>query len=335
MAKKAAVQEPDVIDVGQVSEEQQEIASTGLSVTSFLAGVGGFLTTAKTLEAKADALEVRSKAFTAPAPGDAAADAALQKFVQEANAAKKAIEGHWGITSVFHGFHKKLVALRDRGADKAGDAADRAQKLHNAYVAAEKRRAAEETARLQREAEERAAAERRRELEAQEARALELEAAAADLSDRERTFVDVFIGGATASLAAKAAGYKDPVGQAARLMGSAKVLAAVKAAQEAIALRRQAAATAARPLVVDDVEEVAPAVQKEGTDRTTWKGEIVDLAAFLEFALGVKSDALLASGVPADLLTIDPVKLTQYARSMHEGINRWKGVRAKKSTTTI
>lgn len=319
----------EVIDVGgAVSEEERAIVGTDSGIlTSFLVGVGTFLETARSLEGRAGELEAQAKAFTAPA--SAADDAALQRFVQTANEAKRAIVAHWEIAGVFHRFHKRLVAFRERGASRAEAAATVAQRLHNAYVDAERRRVAEENARLQQEAE--AAAEARRESEAadREREALALEAGLDKLSERESTFLALFLAGTPAAQAAKRAGYKDAAGQASRLLAAPKMIQAIQAAQSAATLRKQAEAERARPLDVAPVAAVTAAIEKAGSDRTTWRGDVVDEAKFVAAVVAGKH------GIPLELLTVNQAELTKYARSLHENLNRWPGVRAVKSTTTI
>jgi hypothetical protein len=327
---------PDVIDVGGevVGEEIQTYQEDGGILTGFIQGIGAFLTKARSLEAKADAIAARSKALVMPTNADE--DAAMQRFVQEASTVTKAIESHWTVTSTFSQFHRRLTAARGRATEKSDGAGARAQRFHNEYVAAAKRRAAEETARQEQAAREEAERRRQAELAASEAEAVKREEAAADLSDREKAFVTLFLGGMKAQEAAKRAGYKDAVATAARLTTSGKIQAAIKAAQEAAAIRKQAEARKAAPLEVREVETVKPDVLKEGTDRKTWRGELVDLESLMTAFLGCKpADYQNRFGIPADLFTVDQAKLTEYARAMHAGLNRWPGVKAIEKTTTI
>ena len=309
----------EVIDVGSVTEELEPIQTDGAVLSAFLGGLVPFFGRARELETTADELSQRAAKLKAPVNG--AEDATVQQFVQRANGAKKAIEEHWGVTSAFHRLHRKLTALRDRGATKASEAAERAQRLHNQYVAAERARVAEENARRQREAEEEAERKRNAEIVRAEAEAVQREEAMGELSDRERRFVELFAFGLhTGETAARSAGFKDARLAAKRLLGLAKIMTAIKAAQEAAALRRQAEATRQRPLEV---------VERQGTDRTTWRGVVLDERLFIEAVLGGKH------GIPADVLTVNQSKITEYARSMHELMNRWPGVKAEKTTKTI
>ena len=40
-------------------------------------------------------------------------------------------------------------------------------------------------------------------------------------------------------------------------------------------------------------------------------------------------------GIPLDCLQINTVKLNEYARSLHEQLDRWPGVRARKTTKVV
>lgn len=326
MAKKA-VQTPDVIDVGTVPEDQAIVTKESGTISAFVRRIGEFMAEAAGLERQADGLALEAAALKAPT--SAAEDAKLQAFVQRGNGLKKAIVGHWEVTSAFFAFHKRLVALRERGAGKAGQAADVAQRLHNTYVEAERRRAAEETARLEREALDKARRDQEAEAARLEAEAVAREEQSAMLSPRERDYVLKFCNGLTAQQAAKAAGYKDPIATAARLNTSPKIIAAIQGAKEAATLRRRSEWVRERPVEVEEVAEVKPAIEKFGSDRTTWRAEVTDEKAFLDAVLSAKY------GIPVDVLSINQAALTAHARDMHELINRWPGVKAVKNTRTV
>lgn len=316
-----------VIDVGNVSEDQRVIASDGGMLVQFFGGFVKFFSTATELEDQAKALAERSQTFTLPKTAEQ--DAALVRFVQEANASRKLIVSHWEITSAFSKLHKRLVAVRERGVLYADTAAQRAQRLHNDYLAAEARRVREENEAREREAEAKARIEREAELRRLEAAAVEAEEVSSTLSPREVAFVRYFREGKTGKQAAQLAGYKDPIGQAARLQTSEKIRAAIKAADDADAIRRQQAAKAAQPLNVVQPERAVANVIKTGTERTYKGAELTDekalIAAILEGKLGI----------PIDLLTINPSKLNQYGRDLGVLVNRWPGVRFTENKKTI
>ena len=326
----------EVLDKGVgVSEDEQLATTAGAAIREFLKGVAGFFTTAQALERDARMTLTKAKDLKAPTSGDE--DAKVQDLVREANLQKRTIEDHWKITSVVHVFHKRLVAARTRGTDCADEAATIGNLLHSTYKEAEVRRAREEEDRLRREAEEKARQARQRELDDLERAAVKAEESSPHLSDREEVFVGLFLGdpdrggdqrfAGNAQGAAAAVGFKDGIAAAARLMSSPKIQKAIKARQDADALRRQAEAKKAMPVEVEH-QAVTPDVQRGG-DRTTWTGEIRDGQAFIDAVFEGRH------GIPRDVLRIDEVKLNEYARSMHELMDRWPGVRAKKNTKVV
>jgi hypothetical protein len=100
---------------------------------------------------------------------------------------------------------------------------------------------------------------------------------------------------------------------------------------KADSIREQAAAIAAQPIEAPIVE-VKPNIAKAvgATDRTTRSAEVLNEADFI--------DAVFAGtyGIPRDVLTINQVKLNQYARDLKEPIvNQWPGVRVKAETKVV
>lgn len=323
-ARRAPVEEPEILPA---LPEQQLTAGDGQTILSFLGGLVPFFREAQTLEASAREKLAKARLFTLPQPGDIDGDATLQAFIKECSADKKTVESHWSITSTFSQMHKKLVAGRQRAVTMLEEAGGTAQRLHNTFVEDARRRAAEEQRRRE-EAERRRQEEaRQQELARLEAEALEKEAASADLSDRERSFVDLVFAGRTPSVAAKAVGYK-PADQGERLMAMPKIQRALDAKREAELLRQQATAVKETPLDVQ-VDQVKPEYTKAGTDRTTYAAELVNERLLIEAVLGGQH------GIPSDVLTINQVALNRYARDLREVLNRWPGVRLKKTTKTI
>jgi hypothetical protein len=326
MAKRKAA-DAEVIDVpATVSPDELDAQQAAGALGTFFKGLAQFFKTATALEVEAKSTLAVARSLTIPT--NAAQHETLQRFIRDTSAQKKAIEQHWTITSSVSQFHRKLTAKRAIAANAVEEANTIGNRLHNAYVEAEKRRAREEEQRLQREAEEKARRERDAELAKLEAEALAREAASGELSTRELAFVlKVAEQGIHPQVAAQQAGYKDPAAMVARLMGLPKIDAAIKARREAAEIRRQAAAKQAAPLVYDE-PEVRPDIA-DGGDRTTHAGECFDARLLVEAVIGGKH------GIPADVLTVDPVRLNQYARDMHELINRWPGVRYKKTTKVL
>ena len=109
----------------------------------------------------------------------------------------------------------------------------------------------------------------------------------------------------------------------ARLMTYTKILDAIEGVKTAAERRRQAEAGKTMPVAVGDVS-VPLQVATEG--RTTYRAEIVDEAAFIRAALSG------SYGIPADCLTFNQAKVSEYARSMRQLIERWPGVRLVQTT---
>ena len=308
------------------------VQTDGQAVGAFLANIVPFFRKAGELERQAKDMLLAAQRITAPATSDE--DAQIQVFVRSTTASRKQVEEHWSICQVFSGLHRKLTAGRGRATQPLEEAASVAQRLHNRYAEEQQRKARAEEDRQRREAEERARVAREAELADLERQALAAEADRDDLSEREQDFVQRMVAFPTAGgeRCAAGAGYKDGFKAASRLLSTPKILEAIKARQQAIAIREQAAAVKEQPVEVE-VERVRPDVQKVGSDRTTWAGEVVDLERFRAAALDPVERTKY--GIPADVLTVDGPKLNEYARSLHEQMDRWPGVRAKRTTRTV
>lgn len=326
-ARVGEVVDADAALIRQVPELLQT-RDESMTVREWIASLIPFFQTAQRLEQTAkDTLE-QARRLTLPANKEQ--DASLQTFIRSASAHKRKVEDHWEITSLLFNFQRRLVAVRKRATDAVDEAAAIAQRLHNQYGEAERRRAEEENRRRQKEADDKAAAEREAELQRLEEMALKAEAGSSDLSDRERRFVElVGSGKAGPTSAAAAAGYKNPAQQAERLMIDKKIIAALDSMKQAAVLREQAAAKRAEPVVPAEIIEEKPQLGGSGVDRTTKSAEITDERLFIEAVVGGRH------GIPIDCLMVNPVRMNAYARDMGELINRWPGVRLKKSTKTI
>jgi hypothetical protein len=141
-----------------------------------------------------------------------------------------------------------------------------------------------------------------------------------------------YVNNNNAERAAQAAGFREPVKAAAKLLTSDKVIAAIAAQREARQIREQAAAKKEEPLNVD-VQTVKPAVAKVAGSRsvTTKSAEVYDADAFLAAMLDPKTRTSL--GIPTECITIDTAKLNDQARQLGDIINRWPGVRLKTNTS--
>lgn len=323
MAKKAAT--PEVLDMALVdvsAEDQKLVADAGMAIRTFFSGLAAFFGTARDLEVTAKANLEKAKTLKAPTNGDE--DAVIVEFVRDVAAHNKQVEDHWGITAIVSGFHRKLTAKRTLATSADEEARKIGTGLHNTYTEAERRRAAAETERQRRENEQRALDEQNAKAAALEAEAVAREEASAGLSEREQMFVDLYVLNGNVLQAAQRAGYKDAMKQAARLITLPKIAAAIKAKQEAMTLRQQATAERAKPVEVETVQVKADTNTRG--DTTTWSGEVLDAQALVEAFRSGKY------GIPADVLTVNAVKLNEYARSLHERMDLWPGVRANKKT---
>lgn len=342
MAKKKPAPAPDIevlpADTTPDPETQQLTTATG-QLQTFLGSMARFITGATELEKRAKEQLDIAKQLKAPTNGDE--DAHVQVVIRNAKLTRKQIDEHWGIAQVVHGIHRMMTARREKGGQLADQAAQTAQTLHNRYVDEQNRKAREETERLRREAVAREEEERAREQERLEAEAVKREEASTDLSEREKAFVDFLVldihAGTTQGnpqRAAERAGYRDALKTAARLTSSPKIQAAVKAKQEAEAIRKQAAARKNRPSEVH-VEPVRPDISRApgSFDRSTYSAEVFDVDQFMAALLDPVQRTRL--GIPADIATFQQTKLNEHARDLKELMNKWPGVRAVKKTTTV
>jgi hypothetical protein len=325
MAKRTS-KTAEIVETQTLSPEASLAVNEGGLITGFLSGLKGFL------QGRALELEQRANLNLAAAramkpPTNKHEDDAVQNFVRGAKFDLKQVTDEWEITSLVHRFQRRLVAHRQRAEEPNKEAIALATRLHTTYEEQALRKAREEEDRINRERERAAREARERELEELDAKAVAAEASSPDLSDREQLFVSHYIRTGNAIDAARAAGYRDPAAQAQRLSGSEKVQKAVQAKRDAEVLRQQATAKREAPIEVERAEVKADVVTKG--QRVTWSAELVDARLLVEAVLGGRH------GIPADVLTVDTAKLNEYARSLQTAIDRWPGVRAKKTTTIV
>jgi hypothetical protein len=322
---KASKGVPQVLDV--LEQEVGLVLEDSTLIERFAAGAKLFFKRAGQLEVKAKGNLVEAQRLVRPKTVQD--DERLQLAIKAYGADQKEALEHWDIALKVSRFHKRLVAARSRAEDPNEEAVAIATRLHNEYVDAERRRVAQENERLRREAEKRAANDRARELAEMERKAVEAELASEDLSTRELAFVTIYMRTGQARLAAHQAGYKDPEKQGPRLLGLAKILAACDAVKKAEVIREQAAAVKEQPLDVQ-IDEVKPNLSHAGGhDRTTKAADLFDERLFVEAVIGGRH------GIPADTLGALQPKLNEYARSLGDLINRWPGVRLKKTTSLV
>lgn len=328
MAKKKAAEKvhvPEVVDVQPENPEQALISSEGGGIAGFVAGLRQFMVGAADIEKNAEASLVAAKAW--PAPTSKLEAERIQQGIRQATQDIKQAEDYWGITSVVYRWQRRLVALRERPIEKLNEVKAIGDRHVNAWNREQKRIADEAAAKERREKEQEERERRERELAEVEAAAVKAEESSPDLSPREEMFIDEFLrNNGNGQAAAKYAGYKDPLGQSARLLTNDKIKKAIEAKQQAAALRRQAEAVRQMPIEVE-VEPVRAATTK-GT-RTTWGAEITDAQAFINAVFEGKH------GIPRDVLMIDEAKVREYGANMQALIDRWPGVRHTKTTKTV
>lgn len=332
----------EVVDA-PASTDQSLITTSGDKLRTFLGGMSTFFKRAGEIERAAKERLERVRLLKPPAPGDAAADEKLQIEIRTCRSEIKVAEEHWLITTAIHDLHRLMTSARGRttGKDSKGNAIGMldqaqaiAQRLHNDYVDAENRRVRAEEDRIRREREETARQEQERQAAQLEADAVKAEESSPELSERERQFVDRVHAGATPQRAAEAVGFRDALKTAARLTSSPKIQAALKAKEDAERLRNQATATREMPVEIE-----APQVTRNvtrvagGFDRSSYSAVVDDPDAFIAAVLDPRTRTTL--GIPTDVVTFDQTKMNDYAKSMKTLIEKWPGVRLKKSTTTV
>lgn len=246
---------------------------------------------------KAVALRDKASALTVV---DQPSHTSALTVLRDVKVVKRAIEAHW--KRMKDPLNNLLRHVRDleRGELEPTEEAVRLIEAKTVPYEREARRLADELAEKNRkQAEADAADARRRELEDAEAKALAIEASSPNLSAREAVFVDCIVRGQSDIFAATKAQYADPHAAAARLSKTAKILSAINARQEALALREQAEARKAQPLDVE-VVDTAPALGKVSGVRTltTYTCEAVNLEALLE---GWKAGIVPAEAFAANL----------------------------------
>jgi hypothetical protein len=339
--------------------DQEFVATAGRAVVTFLKGLGEFFLQARTIETKAkQTLGIAQELQKIGTPKTQAADEGVQLFIKTTNEQKKAAEALWSITTVVHGFHRRLTARRAVATDAIEQANAIANKLHNDYVDTENRRIARE------------ADERRRALEAEERRkrdeeaaaaakeAERLEAAAPTVSAREQAFINYYLADTRPGREARAAslaGFKDPAASAQRLLTLPKILTALEARRAADEVRQQAAAKAQAPISVDVPVERPRVSSAAGlSSRTRWGATVLDAglltdAVFVEFGttlaawIGKPVDEATVRGflkgyagqIPRDVLAVDESIVRKYGESLHEAIDRWPGVVHTKNTKGV
>ena len=242
-------------------------------------------------------------------------------------ALKRKIEAHYAaIKAPLNAARATVLEMERQQLAPIDEALKIALHLDVSFIDAEERRVAAEAAR-QREENERIAREQREaELAAAEAEAAQLEADSPNLSAREQTFVDGILAGFLSNVAAERAGYKNPEQAAARLGKTQKVLDAIAAAQQARAIREQAEAQKAAPLVVEAPVVKSRVAKVAGTSvRTTYSAQCIDVLALAK--------AVVEGRVPVEAIQADSVFLNRQAVALRETFERvYPGCKLVKNT---
>jgi hypothetical protein len=264
------------------------------------------------------------------APQDEANDLALQDDLLAIRRDIKLAEEHAEpFTGALFKMHRRLTQARAEVIKPLEESAAALQFLHNTYTAEQRRLAREREEKLLRQAEEDARRRQQEELAELERQAVAREEASTDLSDRERRFVEQMARTGNGVQAATNAGFKDPLKTAARLMSLGKITSAINGLKDAEAIRRQALAVSQEPAIpFVNTPAVRAAISKASgaRERTTWSADITDLDALHQ--------AALRGEVPPDVLMVDVQRVRRYAEELHEMVNAWPGVVARKTTTT-
>lgn len=240
-------------------------------------------------------LRVEAQALTVV---DKASHLKARQWIVGAKQLRGAIDEHWRrITRVIDKTKKDLLGLKGDDLEPVDQAIAKVEGVIIAYEDADARRVRAEEERRRREQETQARLDREAELLKADEEALELERNSAVLSKREQVFVDYMaIGDPNPVIAARAAGFTDPEGAAARLRKTPKIIDAIHAKKTAKAIRENAEATRQAPLDVAPIEKVASGVSRgAGSRRTYYSVEIVDETKFLAAVLHgeVASEAIM------------------------------------------
>lgn len=341
MAKKTAAPVTTAL-VPAVQADLDFVKTASSGIATFITNLIPFFIKASQIEAAALAVLAEAKTWTKPTSPEQ--QAALQLQIQRCNRGKGVAEDHWdgtktqpGITKLLHNVHRRSTSRRDVSINALEEAARIGNALNNQFTREENEKAENERRRLQAIEDAKAEARRQEELIELEKAALAREATSADLSEREKAWVEMVAtvesGDALSPYkirAAKALGYQDPDAAVRRFMkAGGKVALALTARQEAMALRRQATAVKAAPLETHKVDVASNATKASGTSsRTTRSARIVDAEKLVA--------AVFAGDVPRDVLMINETRLNQYARQIDKAIfERWPGVAVVEDTKVV
>lgn len=214
---------------------------------------------------------------------DKASHESVRTFGKEIKEKMRDIEAYYrtkangtGIIEPLYKAYKAALATMEAHLKPYQEADKIIQRIDTEYVR-EQRRIEEETARLERERLEREEQARRdKEAAAAEAAALKLEASSTVLSAREQVLIESLTR-VTGTIspndwyrAARGAGYKNPEQAVERLIESEKMQTALVNAIKAKRIREEAAAAAAKPLIVEPPKVESQIGSVSGTRTVTY-----------------------------------------------------------------
>lgn len=305
------------------------IATESLGIVDWLRSLSTFFRAAQQIERAAVAR--RDAMFKRAVPTTKEEDAALRQEVIACREERKAATAHWEvITSALSKLHRMTTAGRARATDPLEAAEKKGTALHTTYNDNELRASREREAVERRKQEAQAEQDRLAKLAEFERAAVAAEEASPLLSAREALWMDHYMRTGDGVRAAQVAGYADPAGQAARLVASEKMRAAIEAKRTATTMRTQIDVMKEMPVYVDEgkIEDAATPQINKG-DREQWSASCIDLEAFRDAAFEGRA------GIPRDIFVVDPAALNRAARSLGQRVEMWPGIKATKNTTVL
>lgn len=229
-----------------------------------------------------------------------------------------------GMVKLLYTAYVKARDMRDAHLRPRKLAIEAGEKLTSAWNREAKRLEQEEADRRRREAEEQERQRRAEEAAKAEEAALALEASSNVLSEREQRFVEAFsrenFNPTQLLMLVKRLGYANPEQQAKRLLTSEKIQQAITNAQKAAAIRREAEAKQAAPIMVETQPVESQVAKVAGVSQREYYscGE-VDLRALV---LAVAEDIQHGDGTKIQALQANMVFLNAEARSLKSMFSR-------------
>lgn len=269
------------------------------------------------------ALTLRDQAQALVKITDVASHRNALEFIRGAKQLRRKVEDHWKkIKGGINELKQRMLDLERQDLDPIDRAIALLETPAIQWKAADDRRIQDEEDTRRRLAEAQARTDRENALAEQERLAADAEARSADLSQRERIFVDFFytsrgsvIGRALAAI--DRAGYKTTDANrhatAQRLLDMPKIQAAIEGKRQAEEIRQQAEAVKATPI---DVQPIAP-VQRESA-RVAGVSQVTNYSCSEDIDLEEFRKALLDGTIPIDSVEPHMPTLNRQARDLKE-----------------